>query len=43
MTDNNNTNFATAPLFTDEHFKQTDRQPVDIWDTPPVSRKMMGL
>lgn len=35
MTDNNNTNSETAPLFTDEHFKQTDRQPVDIWDTLP--------
>lgn len=35
MTDNNNPAYETAPLFTDEQFQQADREPVDIWDTPP--------
>lgn len=35
MTNHNEDIAVTGSLFTDEHFKQTDREPVDIWDTPP--------
>lgn len=35
MTNRNENTRATGSLFTDEHFQQDDREPVNIWDTPP--------
>ena len=43
MTNRNENTTVTESLFTDEHFQQEDPEPVNIWDTPPVSRKVMGL
>ena len=35
MTNRNENTTSTGSLFADEHFRQTDRKPVDIWDAPP--------
>ncbi|NTZ60063.1 hypothetical protein G6L24_07030 [Agrobacterium tumefaciens] len=35
MTNRNENTTSTGSLFADEHFQQTDREPVDIWGTPP--------
>lgn len=42
MTNRNENATVTGSLFTDEHFQHEDREPLNIWDTPPVSREMMG-
>lgn len=35
MTNRNETTTVTGSLFADEHFQQADREPVDVWATPP--------
>ena len=35
MTNLNENTTPTGSLFAAEHFQQADREPVDVWDTPP--------
>lgn len=37
MTNLNENTTPTGSLFAAEHFQQADREPVDVWDTPPPS------